>query len=30
MRLPFEGARNSKWGLRLNVSAEEIMRAVSN
>jgi predicted transcriptional regulator of viral defense system len=28
--LPFEGARNSKWGLRLNVSAEEIMKAVSN
>ena len=28
--LPLEGAHNSKWGLRLNVSAEEIMKAVSN
>jgi predicted transcriptional regulator of viral defense system len=28
--LPLEGARNSKWGLRLNLSAEEIMKAVSN
>jgi predicted transcriptional regulator of viral defense system len=28
--LSLEGARNSKWGLRLNVSAEEIKKAVSN
>jgi predicted transcriptional regulator of viral defense system len=28
--LPLEGAHSSKWGLRLNVSAEEILKAVSN
>jgi predicted transcriptional regulator of viral defense system len=28
--LPLAGKHNSKWGLRLNVSAEEILKAVSN
>jgi predicted transcriptional regulator of viral defense system len=28
--LPTTGERNAKWGLRLNVSAEEIQKAVSN
>jgi soluble lytic murein transglycosylase-like protein len=28
--LPITGRHDAKWGLRLNVSAEEILRAVSN
>ena len=28
--LPLDGAQNSRWGLRLNVSADEIIKAVSN